>query len=177
MTEHADGPDASDASRATGGARTSGAGTGGSHGPGSGGSPGGARLDHVVLWVRDPVASAEFYATVVGLPPLRLAEFVDGTVSFPSVRLNDETIFDLMPVDMAPRMTMVPGDPGAGHPVNHVCVALPSADFEALRSRLQEHGAPVSEVSRNSFGARGEAVRNFYFRDPDGNVLEARHYD
>ncbi|MBW8704211.1 hypothetical protein MBT84_31905 [Streptomyces sp. MBT84] len=33
------------------------------------------RLDHVVLWVRDPVAAASFYEQAVGLEPLRLAEF------------------------------------------------------------------------------------------------------
>ena len=59
------------------------------------------RLDHVVLWVHDPVASADFYEKAVGLRPLRLTEFSAGKVSFPSVRLNDETILDLMPRSMA----------------------------------------------------------------------------
>ncbi|MEU5094186.1 VOC family protein [Streptomyces sp. NPDC020996] len=137
-----------------------------------------ARLDHVVLWVRDPVASAGFYDKAVGLEPLRVTEFAAGTTSFPSVRLNDETIFDLAPLTMAEEMNMVPGAAdSAGHPVNHVCVSLPGPDFEALRTRLEENGVPMSDISHGAYGARGRARRSFYFRDPDGNVFEARHYD
>jgi catechol 2,3-dioxygenase-like lactoylglutathione lyase family enzyme len=136
------------------------------------------RLDHVVLWVQDPVASADFYEKAVGMEPLRITDFAAGAVPFPSVRLNDETIFDLMPLTMAERMKMVPGAAdSAGHPVNHVCLALPGDDFQALRVRLEERSVPVSDFSFDSFGARGMARRSFYFRDPDGNVFEARHYD
>ncbi|MDF2265509.1 VOC family protein [Streptomyces coacervatus] len=136
------------------------------------------RLDHVVLWVRDPVAAADFYEKAVGLRPLRITEFSSGKASFPSVRLNDETILDLMPHSMAEHMKMLPdAADSAGHPVNHVCLALPGDDFDALRSRLEERTVPVSELSYDSYGARGNATRSFYFRDPDGNVFEARHYD
>lgn len=135
------------------------------------------RLDHVVLWVRDPVAAADFYEKVLGLEPLRVAEFTEGTVSFPSVRLNEETIFDLAPLTLAERMGVVPdADKSAGHPVNHVCLALSETGFEALRARLEERGTPVSDISENAFGARGKALRSFYFRDPDANIFEARHY-
>ncbi len=137
-----------------------------------------ARLDHVVLWVRDPLAAADFYEKAVGMAPVRVTEFAAGTAPFPSVRLNDETIFDLMPLTAAERMTMVPGAAeSAGHPVNHVCLALTPDDFDTLRTRLQERSVPVSDISHDSFGARGNAKRSFYFRDPDGNVFEARHYD
>jgi len=136
-----------------------------------------ARLDHVVLWVRDPVAAADFYEKAVGLEPLRVTEFAAGKASFPSVRLNEETIFDLAPLPLAERMNMVPGAAdSAGHPVNHVCLSLPGDDFDALRARLEERTVPVSEFTYDSFGARGKAKRSFYFRDPDGNVFEARHY-
>ncbi|WP_329340421.1 VOC family protein [Streptomyces sp. NBC_00663] len=136
------------------------------------------RLDHVVLWVRDPVASADFYEKAVGMRPLRVTEFAAGKAPFPSVRLNDETILDLAPKAGADRMTMLPGAAeSAGHPVNHICLALPSDDFDALRTRLEERSVPVSEIFHDSYGARGAAPRSFYFRDPDGNVFEVRHYD
>ncbi|MGV9391524.1 VOC family protein [Streptomyces olivaceus] len=136
------------------------------------------RLDHVVLWVRDPVAAAGFYVENLGLQPLRVTEYAAGTVSFPSVRLNEETILDLAPRSMAERMRVLPGaDASAGHPVNHVCLSLSRPDFEALRTRLEEGSVPVSELSHDSYGARGPARRSFYFADPDGNIIEARHYD
>ncbi|MFF4638593.1 VOC family protein [Streptomyces olivaceus] len=136
------------------------------------------RLDHVVLWVRDPVAAAGFYEENLGLRPLRVTEYAAGTVSFPSVRLNEETILDLAPHSMAERMRVLPGaDASAGHPVNHVCLSLSRPDFEALRTRLEEGSVPVSELSHGSYGARGPARRSFYFADPDGNIIEARHYD
>jgi catechol 2,3-dioxygenase-like lactoylglutathione lyase family enzyme len=135
------------------------------------------RLDHVVLWVRDPLAAADFYEKTVGMEPLRTTEFSAGTVSFPSVRLNEETIFDLAPLSLAERMNMLPGAAdSAGHPVNHVCLSLPGHSFDALRTRLRERDVPVSEFSYDAYGARGTARRSFYFRDPDGNVFEARHY-
>lgn len=136
------------------------------------------RLDHVVLWVRDPVEAAGFYKRALGTEPLRVTEYVAGTVSFPSVRLNDETILDLAPLTLAERMTMLPGAAGsAGHPVNHVCVAVSPDDFDALRDRLRRQAVPVSDITHDAYGARGPARRSFYFRDPDGNVIEARHYD
>ena len=136
------------------------------------------RLDHVVLWVRDPTAAADFYEKAVGLRPLRVTDFAAGKAPFPSVRLNDETILDLAPKAGADRMTMLPGAAdSAGHPVNHICLALPRDDFDALRTRLEAHSVPVSEIFHDSYGARGAAPRSFYFRDPDGNVFEVRHYD
>ncbi|MEV8592046.1 VOC family protein [Streptomyces sp. NPDC052012] len=137
-----------------------------------------ARLDHIVLWVRDPVAAAGFYEKAVGLEPVRLTDYSVGEAPFPSVRINEETILDLMPLAKAERMTMLPGAAeSSGHPVNHVCLSLPAHDFDALRSRLEEHAVPLTDISHDSFGARGLAKRSFYFRDPDGNVFEARHYD
>lgn len=136
------------------------------------------RLDHIVLWVRDPIASAGFYERSVGLEPVRLTDFAAGEAPFPSVRVNEETILDLMPAAMAERMRMLPGAvESSGHPVNHVCLSLPADRFDALRRRLEERSVPVTELSHDSFGARGLARRSFYFRDPDGNVFEARHYD
>ncbi|WP_381563769.1 VOC family protein [Streptomyces eurythermus] len=137
-----------------------------------------ARLDHVVLWVADPVAAAAFYETAVGLEPIGVAEYAEGKVSFPSVRVNEETVLDLAPHGLAARMRMLPDSAdSAGHPVNHVCLALPADAFDALRARLQGHGVPVSGIDPGLSGARGDATRSFYFRDPDGNVFEARHYD
>ncbi len=94
------------------------------------------------------------------------------------MRVSEETILDLMPRSKADRMTMLPGAAdSSGHPVNHVCLSLSAEAFDALLDRLQQQSVPVSDIAHDSFGARGLAKRSFYFRDPDGNVFEARHYD
>ncbi|MFJ8181932.1 VOC family protein [Streptomyces sp. NPDC096105] len=136
------------------------------------------RLDHIVLWVDDPIAAAQFYEKAVGLEPVRLTDFAAGEAPFPSVRVSEETILGLMPRSEADRMTMLPGAAdSSGHPVNHVCLSLAADAFDALLCRLQEQSVPVSDIAHDSFGARGQARRSFYFRDPDGNIFEARHYD
>lgn len=139
-------------------------------------------LDHVVVWVEDPLRSVEFFEAVVGLPGVRVEEFRAGAAPFPSVRVSETSIIDLMPRSLAPRLDAALGaaDPAlggsAGHPINHVCLAMSADEFEALRARLLRRGiTPAGEMQR-SFGARGLAPRTFYFRDLDGNVFEARYY-
>jgi len=136
------------------------------------------RLDHIVLWVSDPIRSTRFYEDVLGLEPLRLEEFRAGGVPFPSVRVTGETIIDLMPATMAESLSSAPGTEGsAGHPVNHLCLAFSRDGYEALQARLEERGIAVPVTMKDSFGARGHAPETFYFADPDGNVIEARYYD
>jgi len=136
-----------------------------------------ATLDHVVLWTDDPVRAVEFYERVVGLAPVRLEEFRAGTAPFPSVRISPTTILDLMARVAAPVVDAMAGaEASAGHRVNHVCLAMSKEDVTALEGRLEAHGVPVSPPMQQSFGAQGLAPTAFYFRDPDGNVLEARYY-
>jgi catechol 2,3-dioxygenase-like lactoylglutathione lyase family enzyme len=136
-----------------------------------------ARMDHVVLWVEDPLRAVEFYESVVGLAGVRVDEFRAGQAPFPSVRVTADTVIDLMARFAAPVVdAMAGGGASAGHPVNHVCLAMSEVEFEALRGRLAAHGIATSSMMEQSFGARGLAPRAFYFRDPDGNVLEARYY-
>ncbi|MFZ5478402.1 MAG: VOC family protein [Myxococcota bacterium] len=136
-----------------------------------------ARIDHVVLWVADPLASVAFYEQILGLAPVRRELYAEGRAPFPSVRVADDAIVDLMPLAAAPLMNAMPGAGGsAGHPVNHLCLAMARGDYDALRARLDARGIAVIQVLRDSFGARGEAPEAFYFGDPDGNVIEARYY-
>jgi catechol 2,3-dioxygenase-like lactoylglutathione lyase family enzyme len=136
-----------------------------------------ATLDHVVLWSDDPVRAVDFYTHVLGLTPVRLAEFQAGTAPFPSVRISPSTILDVMARAAAPVVDAMAGaEASAGHRVNHVCLAMSAEEYQALRGRLEAHGVPMSSVMEQSFGAQGLAPQAFYFRDPDGNVLEARYY-
>lgn len=136
-----------------------------------------ATLDHVVLWTDDPLRAVEFYERVVGLTPVRLEEFRAGTAPFPSVRISPTAILDLMARVAAPVVDAMAGaEASAGHRVNHVCLAMSEADVTELRGRLEANGVAVSSPVQQSFGAQGLAPTAFYFRDPDGNVLEARYY-
>lgn len=136
-----------------------------------------ARVDHVVFWVEDPLRSVEFYETVLGFPGVRVEEFRQGTVSFPSVRITSDFIVDLMPKTMAPFLNGMPGALGsAGNKTNHFCLAMNRTEYTALFAKLDSLGF-VAMTLKNSFGARGLAPEAFYFTDPDGNVLEARYYE
>ncbi|NUR88545.1 MAG: VOC family protein [Nonomuraea sp.] len=135
-----------------------------------------ATIDHVVIWVDDQLRALDFYERVVGFAGVRAAEFRAGEAPFPSVRVSEGSIIDLMAKAKAPAIDEAFKTPGAsGHPVNHICVALSAVDWQALKARVEAEGGAV-EPSENSFGARGLAPETFYFRDPDGNVVEARYY-
>jgi len=137
-----------------------------------------AWLDHVVLWSDDPLRTVEFYERVVGLTPVRRDEYRAGQAPFPSVRVSAHTLIDIMARAAAPLVEGMTGSTAsAGHRVNHVCLAMTKAELTALAARLEASGVARSAPVEQSFGARGLAPRAFYFRDPDGNVLEARSYE
>lgn len=135
------------------------------------------RVDHLVLWVSDPLRSVEFYERVLGFEAVRVEEFSAGKAPFPSVRVGEDTILDLMASSFAPRLNALPGAEGsAGNKLNHLCLAMTRAEYDALRGRLDAEGIAVPVMMKDSFGAKGHAPEAFYFADPDGNVLEARYY-
>ncbi|MFT7459180.1 MAG: catechol 2,3-dioxygenase-like lactoylglutathione lyase family enzyme [Planctomycetota bacterium] len=134
-------------------------------------------IDHVVLWVDNPKVSLEFYCDVLGMTPLRVKEYIEGKAPFPSVRLNDESIFDLMDRKMvSPNKKMTGGDAG-GHPINHVCLCLDPAGYSSMKTRLNNLGVTLSPGPESSFGAQGLTPHSVYFPDPDGNIIEIRCYD
>jgi catechol 2,3-dioxygenase-like lactoylglutathione lyase family enzyme len=134
-------------------------------------------IDHVVLWVDDPRRALEFYVEVIGLEAVRAKDFENGKAPFPSVRVNDTTIVDLMGRGLLPlvRESTAGGESG-GEPVNHVCLSMDASAYDSLVSRLADHGIRLTPGPRTSFGAQGLTPHSAYFRDLDGNVLEIRHY-
>lgn len=135
------------------------------------------QLDHLVVWVEDPVKSVEWFERVVGLQPVRLEEFKAKQTAFPSVRVSAETIIDVMAKAMAEKVNAQPGARDtAGHKTNHICLAMSEAEYHALAKRLEDAGTPGGHKVQNNYGARGVAPEAFYFRDLDGNIFEARYY-
>jgi catechol 2,3-dioxygenase-like lactoylglutathione lyase family enzyme len=125
-------------------------------------------LDHVVLEVRDPEASARFYERMLGFAPVRLEAYRAGEAPFLSARINDQTVIDFFP----PKMWRTRRR--AGNP-NHLCLTLTARQCAALRRRLAREGVSITNRLRRSFGAQGYGV-SIYFDDPDGVSVEARYY-
>jgi catechol 2,3-dioxygenase-like lactoylglutathione lyase family enzyme len=121
-------------------------------------------LDHLILAVSDLDASVRFYTAVLGLEH----EGQDGP-------------FAVLRVTPSFTLQLAPWGTGGGE---HLAFALPRADFDAVFARVREaaiaYGDSYHEVGNmrgpgNETGARGAGAA-LYFNDPDGHLLEIRHY-
>lgn len=130
-------------------------------------------MDHIVLNVEDDEAIINFYSKILMLAPERLEEYRAGTVPFPSVRLNPDTVIDLFPKEMW-RKSAATG--GGGDHLNHLCISMSKELWTALVDRLKINNIAIEEGPVQRWGARG-AGTSIYFRDPEGNLIEARHYE
>jgi catechol 2,3-dioxygenase-like lactoylglutathione lyase family enzyme len=120
-------------------------------------------VDHLVLVVADVERSVAWYRDVLGLEVLRYREWKDREVPFPSVRVSPISIIDIVAGERGP---------GRGN-VDHFCLVLEDGtDLAALRDG-GDFDVVEGPVTRS--GARGDAT-SLYVRDPDGNVVELRHY-
>jgi catechol 2,3-dioxygenase-like lactoylglutathione lyase family enzyme len=117
-------------------------------------------LDHIVLDSADVERSLAFYAGTLGLAGVRVEEWRRGEVPFPSVRVDEGTIIDILAA--AP----------SGENLNHLCLVVEPTDLGAVATsgRFEVLEGPVRR-----FGARGTGT-SLYVRDPDGNTVELRHY-
>ena len=130
-------------------------------------------MDHIVLNVEDDEKMIAFYSKILMLPTERLAEYHAGKVPFPSLRLNPDTIIDLFPRKMWQQSARL----GEGREnLNHFCIALVRAEWEALRSRLESSGVEIQVGPVQRWGAHGTGT-SIYFRDPERNLIEARYYE
>jgi catechol 2,3-dioxygenase-like lactoylglutathione lyase family enzyme len=117
-------------------------------------------VDHYVLTVSDTRQSLAWYRDHLGLEPLRVEEWEAGEVLFPSLRIDEGTIIDLLEGDRS------------GVNVDHVCLVVEAVDLDEVGGSGEfDVVAGPSQV----FGARGIGT-GLYVRDPDGNVVELRHY-
>lgn len=117
-------------------------------------------LDHVVLLCSDVEASIAFYAGVLGLEAIDLEAWRDKKAFFPSVRIDEATILDLLQ-----------GTPD-GRNTDHLCLVIEPTDLDALAARTDLN---VVEGPVQRGGARGVGW-SVYVKDPDGYLLELKQY-
>lgn len=117
-------------------------------------------LDHIVLLCTDVDRTLGWYVDELGLEPLRVEEWREGDVSFPSARIDEGTIIDFFP-----------GEAETGR-LDHLCVVVDPVDLHAVAAsgRLDVVSGPAPR-----WGARGMGT-SLYVRDPDGTIVEIRHY-
>ena len=117
-------------------------------------------LDHVVIICRDVEASLDYYGGVLGLESIDVDAWRSGKAFFPSVRVDESTILDLLP-----------GQPD-GKNTDHICLVIDPTDLNELakRSELNVVEGPVRRG-----GARGQGW-SLYVLDPDGHLIELKQY-
>jgi len=119
-------------------------------------------FDHLVLVVSDVERSLRWYGEVLDLGGVRVEEWRRGEAPFPSLRVDGTTIIDLIPGTTGP---------GSGN-LDHLCLVVAPTDLEAWATSA---GIEILDGPGTRFGAQGDAT-SIYIRDPDGNVVELRHY-
>ena len=127
-------------------------------------------LDHIAINMIHEAEMLRFYRDTLAFPPERMDAYRSGNVPFPSFRLTPDTIIDLFPKAMWKTMPE-----GGTDRFNHFCYALDKQNWDALQQRLKEAAIAIEEGPVERWGAHGDAI-SVYFRDPDGNLIEARYY-
>lgn len=118
-------------------------------------------LDHLVLVVADVERTLDWYSLYAGLEPMRVEEWRREEVFFPSLRVDEATIIDVLP-------GRPDGSDERGH-LDHLCFVVSPEDRLALAAELEV----VDEGVR--YGARGDGD-SIYVRDPDHLLVEFRSY-
>ena len=117
-------------------------------------------FDHVVVLCSDVEASLAFYSGVLGMESIDADEWRNGKAFFPSVRISESTIIDLLE-----------GQPD-GRNVDHFCLLLEPTDLHEL---AQHPDLNVVEGPVERGGAKGQGW-SLYVTDPDGHLIELKQY-
>jgi catechol 2,3-dioxygenase-like lactoylglutathione lyase family enzyme len=112
-------------------------------------------LDHTIVPARNKEASARFFARIFGLS-------YDGPVShFAPVRVNDTLTVDFDNWDDFER--------------HHYAFRVSDPEFDGIFARVQAEGIPYGSGPRSSEDMainHRHGGRGFYFKDPNGHLLE-----
>jgi len=117
-------------------------------------------FDHLVVRCADVERTLAWYCDRLGLAPVRVDEWRRGEVPFPSVRVDRETIIDLV---------VGPSDDGR---LDHICLVVEPVDLDGVAASGE---FDVVEGPARRFGARGDGT-SLYVRVIPTAFVELRHY-
>jgi catechol 2,3-dioxygenase-like lactoylglutathione lyase family enzyme len=120
-------------------------------------------FDHLVLRCNDVETTLAWYVGRLGMPPVRVDDWRAGVAPFPSVRVDEGTIIDLIPAADV--------DDSRGH-LDHICLVVAPDDVDTVAA---DPTFNVVDGPAPRYGARGVAT-SVYVTDPDGLVVEFRTY-
>ena len=130
-------------------------------------------MDHIVLNVEDMDSMINFYSKVLMLETERMEEYRNSMVPFPSVRLNPDTVIDLFPKSLWVNSSAA----GQRHNnLNHFCISMTKQTWDELNERLNTNNIEIEDGPVPRWGAHGTGI-SIYFKDPEGNTIEARYYE
>ncbi len=117
-------------------------------------------FDHIVIISSDVERTVAWYHDQLGLAVERLDQWRAREGGFPSLRLSEMSIVDVL------------GGDRTGRNVDHVALVVEDVDVDELAASGR---FDVVSGPSDLWGARGQG-RGLYVRDPDGNVIELRTY-
>ncbi len=147
-------------------------------------------INHLALVCKDMARTVDFYTNVLGMPMTKTIELPNnmGQHFFFDIGNNDGLAFFWFPnaPEAAPGIASPSGMPGEGElatahgSMNHVAFDVPQEKFDEYHAKLQAKGVHVTPILNHDDSPRqvskevhaGTFVRSFYFRDPDGILLE-----
>jgi len=120
-------------------------------------------IDHIVLTVEDIDATVQFYESVLGM----VAEiFGEGRVA---LKFGDQKInLHKHGQEFEPKASMP--TPGS----EDLCF-ITDTKLEFAMEHVRSKGIDILEGPVSRTGAKGSMI-SFYFRDPDGNLIEVANY-
>jgi len=121
-------------------------------------------IDHIVLTVKDIEATVSFYESVLGMVR---ESFGEGRIAlkFGSQKIN----LHQQGKEYEPKARMpLPGS-------EDLCF-ITDTKLETAMDQVRNKGVEILEGPVTRTGAMGTIV-SFYFRDPDGNLIEVANYE
>ena len=147
-------------------------------------------INHLALVCKDMERTVDSYTNILGMPLTKTIELPGnmGQHFFFDIGKGDALAFFWFPdaPDAAPGVSAPNGMPGEGElasahgSMNHVAFDVPAEKFEEYHAKLVAKGVHVTPIMNHDDSPRqvskevheGPFIRSFYFRGPDGELLE-----